>query len=128
MFKKLTFEYNVFMNPLQNQPVEITSDNWILSVNGEKLSPEKSRETRDRIEELGLETWQDNYWPEGFYVMDGYSWSVILERSKPKEIIEKQGDNAYPWCFYQPIRIVIDVAPETKKELNRFAKEVKCFC
>lgn len=73
MFKKLMFKYSLFMDPLQNQSVEITNGNWILSVNGKKLSPEKSKETRERIEELGLETWQDNYQPQGFYVLDGYS-------------------------------------------------------
>lgn len=52
MFKKLTFEYNVFMDPFQNQSVEITSDNWILSVNGEKLFPEKAE--RPEIESKSL--------------------------------------------------------------------------
>lgn len=59
--------------------------------------------------------------------MDGYSWSVTQERSKPKEIIEKHGDNAYPWCFYQLIRIIIDAVPETKDSLWKHAKAVKRF-
>ena len=127
MFKKLTFTYRVHMNPAKNETVEIVNDNWILSVNGEKLSPERSREVREAIAELCLNTWQEIYWPEGFSVLDGYSWRVILEETKPKKTIERGGLNAYPWCFYQLIRIIIDVAPETKKNLNRFAKEVKCF-
>ena len=55
---------------------------------GEKitLSPEDSRKVRELIEDACVETWYDKYRPEGFFVLDGYSWDLKYEVDKNKPL------------------------------------------
>ena len=73
MLKKLKFKYSVYMEMNCNCSIDITVDNFILTVKSkiglsgekiERLSPEKSRKIREGIENLGLSTWQKEYSPE----------------------------------------------------------------
>ena len=138
MFKKLAFNYSVYMEMLSSCSIEVAADNYILTVKSkigpsdekiEKLSPEKSREISEEISKLGLQTWHEEYSPEYYCVEDGYEWEVVLEEKEGKNIrkTESRGFNAFPWCFYMLIRVLIKAVPEAKEILEEYAEEVECF-
>ena len=139
MLKRLSFQLHWYLDYLKFCEVEITVVNktvHIKSVAGldlfeADLRLEEVLDLIDRIDGIALETWQHNYLPEGFAVADGFMWSVEYEktfiRRKETETIKINGSNAYPWCFYQLIRIIMEVAPNTKTLLTEYAEEVKCF-
>ena len=138
MFKRLTFSYSVYMETDCRCSIEISADNYILTVKSdignkgektEKLSPETSRKITEDIMELGLSTWREDYSPEYYCVCDGYEWDVVLEEKEGKKIRETRsfGTNAFPWCFYMLIRVLIKTVPEAEEILGEYAEEVKCF-
>ena len=114
------------MDFTKNVHVEIVNNGGILSVNGVRHTPEKSKELRERIENLGLSTWQKEYSPEGFLVLDGYSWEAEYQEEGRGSFVTR-GTNAFPWCFYQLISIIIDAAPESETSLKKYSRKIKCF-
>lgn len=89
------------------------------------ISPENSKVLKEGINKLSLSTWQKEYHPEGFMVNDGFNWEINLKEKK--DILTIQGDNAYPWCFYKLIDLLISVYPELEKYLKSYSKKVECY-
>ena len=138
MFKKLSFDYNVYLLIDDNFSVEIEADDhWQITVRSEmldhlysleqKLDIGRSREIIHKIEDLCLDTWQDEYNPEGFIVCDGYTWELEYEDSEKDEVIKKRGNNAFPWCFYKLIGLLIDLDPELDRIIGKYAEPMECF-
>ena len=147
MLKSLKFGHHVFMDPDNCIDIKLTMNNHIITVELEDeylagknlkkfanykrvLSPEDSKTVREMIEDCSLETWYENYSPEGDMILDGFSWNLeyqdtqeILGTSKKR--IEIGGSNAYPWCFYKLIRALILAYPESKEILEGYAIEKK---
>lgn len=136
MFCRLTFEYSEYMDMNKNCSVEIVNNDGCLSVKGDiglehhidiKLNPSESKGFIQGIEGLGLNTWQDEYHPEGFYVLDGYTWHLSYEGKDPDECFEKTGSNAYPWCFYQLLEILLDIDEAYESVLGRYGEPIECY-
>ena len=87
----------------------------------------KSSEIQEKLDQLYLRTWQRIYTPEGMDVLDGYTWNLSYTDSVDPYPSGIAGSNAYPWCFYKLIRILMKLVPESKRLLKPFANEVKCF-
>ena len=138
MLKRLSFQLRWYLDNLKFCEFEIVFGKTvhIKSIAGiglyeADLGSEEILNLIEGINSIALDTWQQNYSPEGFAVADGFMWSIVYEKTmymrKETKIRELNGSNAYPWCFYQFIRIIMDVAPNTKPLLSEFAEEVKCF-
>ena len=137
MFKKLRFEYSTYLDHKKNCAVEMTmlDGNTVIVTSDvymhhyeEKLNNEDSYDIIRQIDEIALETWQDEYHPEGYLVMDGYSWEVELEETDPYRKTVKRGNNAYPWCFYKLLGLLIDYTDvEVGMILGPHVRQMECF-
>ena len=87
----------------------------------------KSSEIQEKLDQLYLRTWQRIYTPEGMEVFDGYTWNLSYHDSEDPHPSGIYGSNAYPWCFYKLIRIILELEPEAEAVLKPFANEVKCY-
>lgn len=127
MFEHLFFRYNTFFEG--RIEIKLINNKSCLEVeslinfekNKKKLDSEKSKKIIDDIEKIGIDTWLPHYQPEGFFILDGYSWDLEYNGY----LIS--GVNAYPWCFYQLIRVLIEAEPRLENRLGEYTKEVKCF-
>lgn len=137
MFKRLKFEHHVYLSVRDNCDVELIADaEGLINVNvyagifhhlEEKLGIDESIWISKELKMIGLETWQDEYHPEGFVVCDGFDWKLEYEESDSERIIIKEGSNAYPWCFYKLIQILIDIDPELGRILGDYEETLECF-
>lgn len=147
MFKSLKFSHHVFMNPDNCIDIKLTMNSGIIVVEigneylagknlkkftdyRRELSLEDSKKVIEMFEDCSLETWYENYSPEGDMILDGFSWNLEYQDTQEilgtsKKAIEISGSNAYPWCFYKLIRVLILACPESKEILEEYAKEKK---
>ena len=141
MIKTLKFIHNVFMDPDGNFEVKLDMDgNYRMFVEAKytgyttkedikkQVAPEDCKKIRELIDECALWTWHNSYQPEGYEVLDGFSWELVYEDSGEiigynGNVIKVEGSNAYPWCFYKLIRAIIIAVPELKYELEEYAVE-----
>ncbi len=136
MLKRLTFEYSEFMRIENSCRVEIEENDRLLNVfvdvgyeyqSSYHLDKANSKKIADKIHDLSLESWNREYHPEGFYVLDGFSWSVLYENDNLFEKMEIEGSNAYPWCFYKLIEILLDLDMKLFEILGEYSAKVDCF-
>lgn len=138
MLRIFSFQLHWHLSSLKYCEVDITTGTTIhvksiagLDLYEADLSPDAILHFMDGLNKIALETWQRTYSPEGFAVADGFMWNIEYEktfiRTKETETIKITGSNAYPWCFYQLIQLIMDVAPNTKPILKEFANPVECF-
>ena len=143
MLKKLIFTHNAFMDPPANFTVTLTMDgNYKISAKLEypwdkkperevvPIKPEDCKVIRELIDDCNLWTWNKEYHPEGFEILDGFGWEVVYEDSNEiigisKNVIKTEGNNAYPWCFYKLIRAILIAAPDLKEVLEYYTEEKK---
>ena len=142
MLNRLVFEHNVFMDPEYCFRIILTMDgNHRIQCNIESsmyygsddkepyfIKPEDCKKITDLIDDCSLWTWNKEYHPEGYDVLDGFGWELEYEDTNEiiganKKKLSISGDNAYPWCFYKLIRALIIAAPELKDKLEEYAIE-----
>jgi len=143
MLKSLKFTHDVFMDPMNSFAITLQMDgNHLIKSSVEgfitansnftngKIEPEKCKQIDDLIEECELWTWHKNYHPEGYDVLDGFSWELKYEDTSELPLsnsnkLKIDGNNAYPWCFYKLIKALIIAEPALKDILEEYAKERK---
>ena len=141
MLKKLIFTHNAFMDPPANFTVTLAMDgNYMIKAKLEypwdkhpesevaPIKPEDCKVIRELIDECNLWTWNKEYHPEGFEILDGFGWDLVYEDSgeiigTSKNVIKTGGCNAYPWCFYKLIRAILIAVPELKDQLECYTEE-----
>ena len=143
MLKKLIFTHNAFMDPPANFTVTLAMDgNYMIKAKLEypwdkhperevaPIKPEDCKVIRGLIDDCNLWTWNKEYHPEGFEILDGFGWDLVYEDSgeiigTSKNVIKTGGCNAYPWCFYKLIRAILIAVPELKDQLECYTEEKK---
>ncbi|MBQ3302004.1 MAG: hypothetical protein IJH04_07680 [Eggerthellaceae bacterium] len=60
-----------------------------------KLDQEGTESLRSLIEEAGVPTWNREYAPIGYMVLDGWGWSLLI-RLKNGKVFASEGSNAWP--------------------------------
>lgn len=147
MFKSLRFGHHVFMDPDNCIDIKLTMNSGVIVVEigneylvgknlkkftdyRRELSLEDSKKVIEMLEDCSLESWYENYRPEGYWILDGFSWNLEYQDEEEilgtnKKSLNTGGSNAYPWCFYKLIRTLIFACPECKDILETYAKEKK---